>query len=104
MGLRAFLTDAWSWLNYKPAMAATLDGRPHRALSPELRATWFPDDSIRRLAAYKLLSAFDCNQAGELATFTGNVLWISPPHPSVGIPSGPRRWDAVGPITREGRW
>ncbi|MEK2474080.1 hypothetical protein [Streptomyces noursei] len=72
MGLRTFLTDAWSWLNYKPAMAATLDGRPHRALAPELRATWLPDDSIRRLAAYKLLSAYDCNQAGELATFTGN--------------------------------
>ncbi|WP_157880106.1 hypothetical protein [Streptomyces natalensis] len=53
-------------------MAATLDGNPHRALAPEPRATWLPDDSVRRLAAYKLLSAYDCNQAGELATFTGN--------------------------------
>ncbi|GGX36497.1 hypothetical protein [Streptomyces noursei] len=72
MGLRNFLTDAWSWLNYKPVMASTLDGRPHRALAPEIQVSWLPEDSIRRLAAYKLLAAYDSNQAGELASLTGN--------------------------------
>lgn len=72
MGLRTFLTDAWSWLNYKPVMASTHDGRPHRALAPELQASWLPNDAVRRLAAYKLLSAYDSNQAGELATLAGN--------------------------------
>ncbi|EST26967.1 hypothetical protein [Streptomyces roseochromogenus] len=72
MGLRTFLTDAWSWLNYKPAMAGTHDGRPHRALGPELHASWLPDEAVRRLAAYKLLAAYDSNQAGELAALTGN--------------------------------
>ncbi|MGD3109445.1 hypothetical protein [Streptomyces sp. YGL11-2] len=72
MGVRTLLTDAWSWLNYKPVMASTLDGRPHRALAPEIQASWLPEDSIRRLAAYKLLAAYDSNQAGELASLTGN--------------------------------
>ncbi|MGW6021215.1 hypothetical protein [Streptomyces sp. NPDC055099] len=72
MGLRTFLTDAWSWLNYKPVMAGTYDGRPHRALIPELQATWLPDEAVRRLAAYKLLAAYDSNQAGELASLAGN--------------------------------
>ncbi|MDN3029453.1 hypothetical protein [Streptomyces sp. S.PB5] len=72
MGLRSFLTDAWSWLNYKPVMAGTHDGRPHRALAPELGASWLPDDAVRRLAAYKLLAAYDSNQAGELAALAGN--------------------------------
>ncbi|WP_327356378.1 hypothetical protein [Streptomyces sp. NBC_01304] len=72
MRLRTFLTDAWSWLNYKPVMASTHDGRPHRALAPELQASWLPGDAVRRLAAYKLLSAYDSNQAGELATLAGN--------------------------------
>ncbi|WP_369354660.1 hypothetical protein [Streptomyces sp. cg2] len=72
MGLRTFLTDAWSWLNYKPMMAGTHDGRPHRALAPDLRATWLPDEAVRRLAAYKLMAAYDNNQAGELASLAGN--------------------------------
>lgn len=72
MGLPTFLTDAWSWLNYKPAMAGTHDGRPHRALGPELYAGWLPDEAVRRLAAYKLLAAYDSNQAGELAALAGN--------------------------------
>lgn len=72
MGVRALLTDAWSWLNYKPVMASTVDGRPHRALAPEIQASWLPEDSIRRLAAYKLLATYDSNQAGELAALTGN--------------------------------
>ncbi|WP_367132911.1 MULTISPECIES: hypothetical protein [Streptomyces] len=72
MGLPRFLIDAWSWLNYKPVMAAAHDGRPHRALAPEIQATWLPDEAVRRLAAYKLLAAYDSNQAGELATYAGN--------------------------------
>lgn len=71
MGLPRFLIDAWSWLNYKPVMASH-DGRPHRALAPEIQATWLPDEAVRRLAAYKLLAAYDSLQAGELATFAGN--------------------------------
>lgn len=70
MGLRTFVSDAWSWLNYKPMMAATFDGRPHRGLAPQ--ATWVPRDAVRRLAAYKVLAAYDANQAGELAALTGN--------------------------------
>ncbi len=31
-----------------------------------------PDDALRRLAAYKLLAAYDSNQVGELAALTGN--------------------------------
>lgn len=72
VGLRSLLTDAWSWLNYKPVMASTHDGRPHRALVPELQASWLPADAVRRLAAYKLLAAYDSNQAGELAALAGN--------------------------------
>ncbi|MEU7576777.1 hypothetical protein AB0B50_04140 [Streptomyces sp. NPDC041068] len=72
MGLRTFLTDAWSWLNYKPMMASTHDGLPHRTLSSAVQATWLPDYSVRRLAAYKLLAAYDNNQAGELASLAGN--------------------------------
>ncbi|MCX5206764.1 hypothetical protein OG897_35835 [Streptomyces sp. NBC_00237] len=53
-------------------MASALDRRPHRVLSPEAYASWVPDDAVRRLAAYKLLAAYDSNQAGELATLTGN--------------------------------
>ncbi|MBP2055379.1 hypothetical protein J2Z21_008393 [Streptomyces griseochromogenes] len=72
MGLRTFITDAWSWLNYKPIMAGTNGSRPHRVLAPELQATWLPDDAVRRLAAYKMLAAYDSNQAGELAALAGN--------------------------------
>ncbi|MEU1375934.1 hypothetical protein ABZ442_20070 [Streptomyces triculaminicus] len=71
MGLPRVLIDAWSWLNYKPVMASA-DGRPHRALAPEIQATWPPEKAVRRLAAYKLLSAYDSLQAGELAAFAGN--------------------------------
>ncbi|WP_157855970.1 hypothetical protein [Streptomyces aureocirculatus] len=71
VGLRTFLTDAWSWLNYKPVMSGS-DGRPHRALAPAGQATWLPDEAVRRLAAYKLLVAYDNNQAGELASLAGN--------------------------------
>lgn len=72
MGVRTFITDAWSWLNYKPIMADTHGGRPHRVLAPELQASWLPDEAVRRLAAYKVLAAYDSNQAGELAALAGN--------------------------------
>ncbi|MFH9426219.1 hypothetical protein [Streptomyces sp. NPDC017529] len=72
MGLPRFLIDAWSWLNYKPVMAASYDGRPHRALAPQVQSTWLPDKAVRRLAAYKVLAAYDSNQAGELAVVAGN--------------------------------
>ncbi|MFZ3493038.1 hypothetical protein ACODT5_07370 [Streptomyces sp. 5.8] len=72
MGLRTFVSDAWSWLNYKPMMTAASGGRPHRSLAPQVQATWVPRDALRRLAAYKILAAYDANQAGELAVLTGN--------------------------------
>ncbi|MFD9418744.1 hypothetical protein ACFWC9_29100 [Streptomyces goshikiensis] len=72
MGLREFVSDAWSWLNYKPMMTAASTGLPHRALAPAARPGWLPPDAARRLAAYKILAAYDSNQAGELAVLTGN--------------------------------
>ncbi|MGV2914723.1 hypothetical protein [Streptomyces alfalfae] len=66
MGLKSVLVDGWSWLNFKPLFSDTL-GMPHRRAFPEAYATWVPDADARRLAAYKLLAAYDHNQAGELA-------------------------------------
>lgn len=66
MGLKNVLIDGWSWLNFKPLFSDTL-GMPHRRAFPEAYATWVPDADARRLAAYKLLAAYDNNQAGELA-------------------------------------
>jgi hypothetical protein len=68
--LRELLIDAWSWLNYKQAMAD-----PNRAghhAFPELNTSWVPAEEMRRLAAYKLLAAYDSNQAGQLAAVTGD--------------------------------
>ncbi|NEW77341.1 hypothetical protein [Streptomyces rhizosphaericus] len=70
MGLRQFMIDAWSWLNYKPVMADA--GRPASRSFPELAATWLPAEELRRLAAYKVLSAYDNNQAGQLAAASGD--------------------------------
>ncbi|MEV4557176.1 hypothetical protein AB0K51_09275 [Kitasatospora sp. NPDC049285] len=69
MGLRSVLIDAWSWLNYKAPMN---DRRPGAQVFPELTATWLPEEDLRRLAAYKLLAAYDSNQAGQLAAATGD--------------------------------
>ncbi|MFF8544814.1 hypothetical protein ACF060_31510 [Streptomyces werraensis] len=63
---RAVVIDAWSWLNYKPVFADPR-GMPHRRAFPEAKATWVPPDDERRLAAYKLLQAYDNNQAAELS-------------------------------------
>lgn len=69
MGLRErfqFVIDAWSWANYKP-IYSDIAGMPHRRAFPEAAAMWVPPEDERRLAAYKLLAAYDQNQAGELA-------------------------------------
>ncbi|WP_406172117.1 hypothetical protein [Streptomyces sp. NBC_00996] len=70
VGLRQFVIDAWSWLNYKPVMADA--GRPGNRSFPELAATWLPPHELRRLAAYKVLAAYDNNQAGQLAAASGD--------------------------------
>ncbi|MET9410218.1 hypothetical protein ABZX90_31340 [Streptomyces sp. NPDC002935] len=67
---RELLIDAWSWLNYKQAMAHP--GRPGHHAFPELNNSWVPAEDLRRLAAYKFLAAYDSNQAGQLASVTGD--------------------------------
>lgn len=70
MRLRELLIDAWSWLNYKQAMADP--NRPGHHAFPELNSSWVPAEDLRRLAAYKFLAAYDSNQAGQLAAVTGD--------------------------------
>jgi hypothetical protein len=70
VGLRELITDVWSWLDYKPAMADPR--RPGRNTWAELTRSWVPDEDLRRLAAYRLLAAYDSNQAGQLAAVTGD--------------------------------
>ncbi|MFD7615773.1 hypothetical protein [Streptomyces sp. NPDC059802] len=67
MGLKSVVIDAWSWLNYKPVYSDPSLGMPNRRAFPEAHASWVPAADERRLAAYKLLAAYDNNQAGELA-------------------------------------
>ncbi|WP_127357254.1 hypothetical protein [Actinacidiphila soli] len=71
MRLRTLVIDAWSWLNYKPVMADPDRPANSRAF-PELAGSWVPAADMRRLAAYKLLAAYDSNQAGQLAAVTGD--------------------------------
>ncbi|MER6370726.1 hypothetical protein ABT255_20485 [Streptomyces mirabilis] len=68
MGLRELITDVWSWLDYKPAMADPR--RPGRNTWAELTRSWVPDEDLRRLASYRLLAAYDSNQAGQFAAVT----------------------------------
>ncbi|MEV7936631.1 hypothetical protein AB0O82_10850 [Kitasatospora sp. NPDC088264] len=70
MGLRSILIDGWSWLNFKAVMHEP--HRPGRAVFPELAATWLPEEDLRRLTAYKVLAAYDSNQAGQMAAATGD--------------------------------
>lgn len=70
MRLRELLIDAWSWLNYKQAMADP--NRPGHHAFPELNSSWVPAEELRRLAAYKFLAAYDSNQAGQLAAVSGD--------------------------------
>jgi hypothetical protein len=65
-GLKRVTIDAWSWLNYKPVFSDPR-GMPNRRAFPEARASWVPPQDERRLAAYKLLAAYDNNQAAQLA-------------------------------------
>jgi hypothetical protein len=67
-GVRAAVIDAWSWLNYKPLYSDAL-GMPNRRAFPEAHATWVPAADERRLAAYKLLTAYDKNQVAELSAY-----------------------------------
>lgn len=67
MGLKSLVIDAWSWLNYKPVYSDPGLGVPHRRAFPEAYASWVPDTDVRRLSSYKVLAAYDNNQAGELA-------------------------------------
>ncbi|MCW7991463.1 hypothetical protein XF35_41270, partial [Streptomyces platensis subsp. clarensis] len=67
-GVKSVLIDAWGWANYKPIYSDAL-GMPHRRAFPEAAASWVPAEDERRLAAYKLLAAYDNNQAAELAAF-----------------------------------
>ncbi|MEW9521789.1 hypothetical protein [Streptomyces tubercidicus] len=71
MGLREVVIHAWSWLNYKPIYSNDL-GMPNRRAFPEAQAMWVPAEDERRLAAYKLLAAYDNNQAAELAALGGD--------------------------------
>jgi len=66
-GCRRLVIDGWSWLNYKPVFSDPARGMPNRRVFPEAQAMWVPADDERRLAAYKLLTAYDNNQAAELA-------------------------------------
>jgi hypothetical protein len=68
-GCRRLVIDGWSWLNYKPVFSDPTRGMPHRRAFPEAQASWVPAADERRLAAYKLLAAYDNNQAAELAVF-----------------------------------
>ncbi|MEU1078156.1 MULTISPECIES: hypothetical protein [unclassified Streptomyces] len=67
LGLKQIAIDTWSWLNYKPIFSDPNLGIPNRRAFPEARASWVPASEERRLAAYKVLAAYDNNQAGELA-------------------------------------
>ena len=71
MGLREVVIHAWSWLNYKPIYSNDL-GMPNRRAFPEAQAMWVPAEDEKRLAAYKLLAAYDNNQAAELAAMGGD--------------------------------
>ncbi|MCL8016982.1 hypothetical protein [Streptomyces sp. AS02] len=67
-GAKAAIIDAWSWLNYKPLYSDNL-GMPNRRAFPEAHASWVPAADERRLAAYKMLTAYDNNQVAELSEF-----------------------------------
>ncbi|MFD9443404.1 hypothetical protein [Streptomyces sp. NPDC060001] len=67
-GARAAIIDAYSWLNYKPLFSDNL-GMPNRRAFPEAHASWVPAADERRLAAYKMLAAYDNNQIAELSEF-----------------------------------
>lgn len=63
--VKAVVIDRWSTYNYKPLYSDSL-GMPNRRAFPEAAASWVPAEDERRLAAYKLLAAYDNNQVAEL--------------------------------------
>lgn len=69
---REVVIHAWSWLNYKPVYSDA-QGMPNRRAFTEAHAMWVPAEDERRLAAYKLLAAYDQNQAAELAAVGGDI-------------------------------
>ncbi|MER6249369.1 hypothetical protein [Streptomyces griseorubiginosus] len=69
MGLREVAIHAWGWLRYKPVYTDDL-GMPNRRAFPEAAAMWVPEEDQKRLAAYKVLAAYDNNQAAELAAIS----------------------------------
>ncbi|MFD8899929.1 hypothetical protein [Streptomyces ardesiacus] len=74
VGLREVVIHAWSWLNYKPVYSDSDNpGMPNRRAFPEANAMWVPEEDQKRLAAYKLLQAYDNNQAAELAEAGGDL-------------------------------
>ena len=68
-GAKQVVIDAWSWLNYKDVYSDAR-GVPSRRAFPEAAMMWVPDDARRRLAAYKLLTAYLNNQSAALAEIT----------------------------------
>ncbi|WP_405526739.1 hypothetical protein OG426_30265 [Streptomyces canus] len=46
--------------------------RPGHHAFHELNTSWVPAEDLRRLAAYKVLAAYDSNQAGQFAAATGD--------------------------------
>ncbi|MFF4527002.1 hypothetical protein [Streptomyces bluensis] len=71
MGLREVAIHAWGWLRYKPVYADDC-GMPNRRAFPEAASMWVPEEDQKRLAAYKVLAAYDNNQAAELAEISGD--------------------------------
>lgn len=69
MGLFTVIIDRWSALNYKPLYSDHL-GMPNRRAFPEAHATWVPVADERRLAAYKVFTAYDNNQIAELSAIS----------------------------------
>lgn len=69
MGLFTVIIDRWSALNYKPLYSDHL-GMPNRRAFPEAHATWVPAADERRLAAYKVFTAYDNNQIAELSAIS----------------------------------
>ncbi|MFI1100277.1 hypothetical protein [Streptomyces melanogenes] len=46
--------------------------KPGRNAWAELTSSWIPDEDLRRLAAYRLMAAYDSNQVGQVAAIAGD--------------------------------
>jgi hypothetical protein len=65
-GAKKIILDAYGWLNYK-SVFSDANGMPNRRAFPQAAAMWVPADDQRRLSAYTLLTAYDNNQAAQIA-------------------------------------